>query len=65
MLAAYKSIPKTYNNKITQAVLQIVNSKITKSRGENVPSPSLFFLPFGKPILQNPREEIAMGVHAV
>ena len=29
MLAAYKSIPKTYNNKITQAVLQIVHSKIT------------------------------------
>ena len=29
MLAAYKSILRTYNNKITQAVLQIVNSKIT------------------------------------
>ena len=78
MLAAYKSIPRTYNNKITQAVLQIVNSKITiaalvvqwytqlpskitKSREENVPSPSLFFLPFGKTNSTKPQRRNSHG----
>ena len=56
---------QNYKSSVGGIVVSIAAFQNYKSRRENVPSPSLFFLPFGKPILQNPCEEIAIGVHAV